>query len=136
MQDLKKGFTLIEILIVLSIIGLLSSLLIPNIAGAQLKAKEAGVKAALHNLQTGLETYNIDYFVYPPGNNITAAELSQLLIQKDYLKKAPLNPFTGYAYGAEDSAGKIIYSFDNANTYTLTGYKADGQSILLELTNM
>ncbi len=134
---LKRGFTLIEILIVISIIGMMSTLLLPNISGAQNKAKEAGVKAAAHTLQTSIETYNIDYFHYPKGSNLSVYELANILIDEGYLRKIPTNPFTGESYAASDEYGKIIYSYDEqSNEYSLTAYKADGETILAEISNI
>lgn len=134
---MKKGFTLVEILIVISIIGLMSGLMLPNIAGAQTKAREAGVRAAMHTMQTALETYNIDNYIYPVGNNISIYELAQVLIEDNYLRKVPLNPFTGEQYTLHDDSGQVFYSYDKStNEYSLTAYKADGKSILTVLTNI
>jgi len=133
----KKGFTLVEILIVISIIGLMTGLMMPNIAGAQIKAKEAGVRAAMHTMQTALETYNIDYFTYPTGSKLTIYELSQIMMDGDYLRKVPLNPFTGSSYSATDDSGQIYYSYDKTlNEYSLTAYKSDGKTVLTILTNI
>lgn len=133
----KKGFTLVEILIVISIIGLMSGLMLPNIAGAQLKAKEAGVRAAMYTIQTALETYNIDNFCYPTGSNLTLYVLAQLLVEDNYLGRIPLNPFSGREYSNSDDSGQIYYSFDKTtNEYSLTAYKADGKTILAIVSNI
>jgi len=137
MNRFKKGFTLIEILIVISIIGLLSSLLIPNISSVQRKAKEVGTKAALHTFQIALESYNIDNFHYIKGNNISAYELATILIKEQYLKKTPIIPYSGESYNLDDTQGKIIYSYNTEdNEYSLTAYKRDGKSILTILNNL
>lgn len=134
---MKKGFTLIEILIVLSIIGLMTGLMLPNIAGAQTKAKEAGVRAAMHTIQSALETYNIDNYNYPVGSNLTLYELAQVLIENKYLRKVPLNPFTGKPYSVSDDSGQVYYTCEKkSGEYSLTAYQADGKSILTVLTNI
>lgn len=131
-QKFKAAFTLIELLIVIAIIGLLSSLLMPNIAGAQNKAKEAAVKAIMFNLQTELETFQIDNFTYPGGNNLSIPTLAEKL----GLQKIPQNPYTGEDYSSSDRAGKILYNYDeNSGIYTLTGYRRDNNSVLFVLTN-
>jgi len=73
-----RGFTLIEVLVVIAIIGLLTSLIVPNVAQAQRKAKEAGVKATIHTLQAALETYQLDNSSYPEGDNVSLAGLPGL----------------------------------------------------------
>lgn len=131
-KKIQQAFTLIELLIVIAIIGLLSSLLLPNIAGAQNKAKEAAVKAIMFNLQTELETFQIDNFTYPAGNNLSIPTLAEKLA----LHKIPQNPYTGQEYSNSDRAGKILYNYDESRgLYSLTGYQRDNNSVLFVLTN-
>jgi type II secretion system protein G len=133
---MKTGFSLMEMLIVVAIIGLLAALMMPNLLGSQDKAREAGVKAVLHALQSALETYNVDNLAYPAGTGLTAKALYEVLNAGGYLKSAPVNPFTGQAYDDADEAGKILYSFDGASgQYLLSGYKRDGATKILELSN-
>ena len=134
----KNGFTLIEILIVISIIGLLSVFLVPNLLGARDKAKEAAVKSVMRNVQLAIEAYQMENEVFPLGSNITIASLAKnYLMDGGYLAGVPKNPFTGQEYTDADVAGKIVYSYDDASgKYALTGYKRNGSSKILELTNM
>ena len=134
----KSGFTLMEMLIVIGIIGLLSLFLVPNLLGAQDRAKDAAVKAVMHTVQLAVESYQMENDVYPLGKNIPLESLSKnYLIQGGYLAAVPKNPFTGKEYVDADTAGKIVYSYDDTNgKYTLTGYKRNGMTRLLELSNM
>jgi len=54
----KKGFTLVEIMIVVSIIALLAAIAIPNLLAARRTANEAAAKATLRSLSTAAETYS------------------------------------------------------------------------------
>lgn len=63
---MKKGFTLIEILITLSIIGLLATISIFGIAGARESARDAKRKADLQNIRSAFELYYSDCGQYPP----------------------------------------------------------------------
>ena len=58
------GFTLVELLIVMVIIGLLATIAIPKFAGSKEKALLTTMKADLRNLATQQETYAIEYFSY------------------------------------------------------------------------
>lgn len=60
-----RAFTLIELLIVITIIGILAVALVPRIAGAPAKARDAARKADLQQIATGLEFYNDDHGNYP-----------------------------------------------------------------------
>ena len=63
----RSGFTLVELLTVIAIIGVLTGLLIPAIRSARLKARVARVHGELKDLSAGLEMYRNDCEVYPPA---------------------------------------------------------------------
>ena len=134
----KNGFTLIEILVVIGIIGLLAVFLVPNMMGARDKGKEAAVKGVMHSVQLAIEAYGLENEVYPVDNNISLAVLSNnYLMAGGYLAAVPKNPFTGVAYTDADTAGRIIYNYDQAkDVYTLSGYNRTGTKKIQELTNL
>jgi prepilin-type N-terminal cleavage/methylation domain-containing protein len=65
----QKGFTLIEMLIVLVIIGILAGLAIPRYVGATSKAKQVEAKQLLQQMYTMEQSYRIEHDSYwiPPG---------------------------------------------------------------------
>ncbi|MBP7007966.1 prepilin-type N-terminal cleavage/methylation domain-containing protein [Patescibacteria group bacterium] len=65
MQQSRKAFTLIEILIVIAIIGILTVALLPRIQGAQSSARNTARKADLNQIATALAAYNGDAGRYP-----------------------------------------------------------------------
>jgi len=137
-MEKKNGFTLIEVLVVLAIIGVIIAFMLPNLLGTQDRAKEGAVKAVMHSVQLAIETYNMENETYPIGTNIMLKSLYEnYLSPGGYLASLPKNPFTGKPYTDQDRAGKIVYNYDsNTGRYTLTGYKRNGTTKLLELGNM
>lgn len=64
-----KGFSLIELLVVISIIGLLSGLMITNLVGARARARDARLKGELDSVKKALALYQVQYGAYPGGTN-------------------------------------------------------------------
>lgn len=82
----KKGFTLIELIIVLSIIGLLVGLGLPQYRSAAVKAREAVLKENLFILRKLIDQYGVDKGKYPAS--------LQTLVQEGYLRMIPVDPMT------------------------------------------
>lgn len=121
MKNLRrnKGFTLIEMLIVIVIIGLLLSLVAPNLMDGADKAKRQVASAQLKNIETALETFYLDVGQYPES-------LSELMQSTKtgwsgpYMKKAVPNDPWGkpFVYRSPGDDGKPYY---------LASYAQDGQ---------
>ena len=79
------GFTLLELLIVMTIIGILATIAIPSLIQYPIRAKEAVLKTNLREIRSALEQHLADKGRYP-------LELAELTPK--YLKRLPIDPFT------------------------------------------
>jgi len=61
----QSGFTLIEIMVVVVILGILAAVVVPNVMGAPIKARQTKAKSDLGSLESALSQYKLDNFFYP-----------------------------------------------------------------------
>jgi len=134
----RKGFTMVELLVVIGIIALLAVFLVPNLLGAKDRAKEAAVKGVMHSIQLAVEAYDMENLTYPLEDSVPLESLCKnYLMAGGYVASVPKNPFTGQEYKDADASGKIVYGYDEASgKYTLVGYGRDGRRKVQELTNL
>jgi general secretion pathway protein G len=88
MRNIKKdkGFTLIELIIVISIIGILVGLGIPNFKNATKRARESVLEENLFTMRKLINQYYVDKGQYPQS--------LQTLVDEEYLQKIPIDPIT------------------------------------------
>ena len=80
------GFTLIELMIVMSIIGILVSIVVPNYQRHLIKAREAVLMEDLYQMRRAIDAYFADHISYPES-------LDDLVANK-YIRDLPRDPFT------------------------------------------
>ena len=83
----SDGFTLIELMIVVSIIGILATLAVPSYQASVVKAKEAALRQDLSTLRDVLDQHKADQGKYPTSLAV--------LVGAGYLRGMPKDPFTG-----------------------------------------
>ncbi len=82
----SRGFTLIELIIVMAIIAILVSIAVPIYANMVRRAKEAVLREDLHTMRTAIDSYTVDKEQAPQSLDD--------LVQAGYLKSVPVDPMT------------------------------------------
>ena len=121
----QRGFTLIELMIVVVIIGLLASIAIPNFLSMQRRAKEGATKANMHTFQLAAEDYNIQN----GGSYATDAGLCATLLQ-GYGSQYK-NPFDGTTGSGNAWVDQTSWSLPLLTGATKGGVVAYGDSLTL-----
>ena len=82
----KKGFTLVEIVLVIVLIGILGAIIVPKFAGQTDKAKIAATKANIESIRSAIRMYQADHDGVPPNNmgDLASTYLSNIPEDKDY----------------------------------------------------
>jgi general secretion pathway protein G len=126
MKQTQSGFTLIEIMVVVVILGVLGALIVPNIIGRPDEARVTAARADIGAISNALELYRMDNSFYP-----STEQGLEALVQEPsgfpeprkwgpeaYLKKTPVDPwdepylyfneernYEVYSYGADRKEG-------------------------------
>ena len=82
----ERGFTLVELMVVMAVIMLLLTVAIPAYLQSVKRAKEAVLKEDLHTMRTAIDQYTVDKEKAPQGLDD--------LVQAGYLKVIPMDPMT------------------------------------------
>jgi general secretion pathway protein G len=126
LRKAARGFTLIEIMVVVVIIGLLAAFILPNVFGNVIKAQVAKVKGDIQALETALTMYKLDNYKYPSTDLGLAA-----LVQRPndptvrnwreggYIKRVSKDPW-GNPY-------QYVFPGNHGQEYDLYSFGADGQ---------
>ncbi len=105
----EEGFTLVELMVVIVIIGLLATVVVINVMPATDKAAITKAKADVGVLEQGVEMYRLNKLRYPSGS-----EGLQSVVSEGYVKRLPKDPWgNAYVYAAPGRNGRQfdIYSF-------------------------
>jgi general secretion pathway protein G len=126
----RGGFTLVEILIVVVILGILAAIVIPQFTDASTQAKESSLKSNLQTMRSQIELYKVQHNNTPPTFDDF---VDQMTAQTDvdgatgtdygpYLQQVPENPFNessdlDESGTAGDDGGGWEYDEDDGSIY-------------------
>lgn len=125
-KKLEAGFTLIELMVVIVILGLLAGIIVPRLIGRTEEAKRTKAAVQIRNLEAALDLFRLDNGFYPSTEQGLVALVSKPTVgtvpanyrDGGYIKKIPLDPW-GNPY--------VYISPGNHGDYDVISYGADGQ---------
>ena len=114
----RKGFMLLELIIVVAIIGILAAVAMPNLVGFTDEAKVARIQSDLSAIGTAAEVYYTKKGTYP--------ESTAVLVSENLLKSEPQPP-DSVTYTIDKTSGEVTATFKDV-TYSSFGKKAGATS--------
>ncbi len=106
-RNQDAGFTLVELMIVMAIIGVLAVVAIPSYVGAIRQAREAVLKEDLHVLRNAIDSYTADKQKAPQSLDD--------LVQEGYIKTIPVDPMTRSAESWVTDNSDTLHSLDQTD---------------------
>jgi general secretion pathway protein G len=101
-RDGEEGFTLVELMVVIVIIGLLATVVVINVMPATDKAALTKARADIATLEQGVEMYRLNKLTYPAGG-----EGLQAVVREGFIKRLPEDPWGNpYQYVAPGRDGR------------------------------
>jgi general secretion pathway protein G len=101
------GFTLVELMIVMAIIGVLAVVAIPSYVGAVKQAREAVLKEDLHVMRSAIDSFTAD--------KQKAPQSLEELVTEGYLRSIPVDPMTRAADTWQTSTSDALHSIDQTD---------------------
>jgi len=114
-----RGFTLVELLIVLLILGILIGLAVPRYLAALEKSRETTFCSNVRNVISAMEVYRMNNGTLNYPTDVDTA----IIQNSEYFSQKPVNPYTGTVLTASDSGNGTKGIFEltiTGSTYTVT----------------
>lgn len=135
LREEQSGFTLIELMVVVLIIGILVAIALPTFIGARTRAQDSAAKARLKNALTGAKAYFVTSGAYD-GFDVTAAKLEEVGVNwagdgPALVGTVRINYATGdyviLTAGSESGSAFCLFSFEGAGIAPMVRGGVDAQ---------
>ena len=120
-RNSRRAFTLVEMLLVITIIGILAALVVPKMMGRSEQARQAAARADISSIKTALDAFEVDNGYYPKNiMDLIQAPQDVKNWHGPYLDKVPQDPWgNNYTYACPGR--------HNATSYDLSSSGPDGK---------
>ena len=88
-QSNEKGFTLIELIVVIAVLGMIASIAIPKVGNITSRAREQADASNIQILQSAVERYNAEHGEYPDSKDDLEEYVNEFPVQKDVSGSTP-----------------------------------------------